>query len=97
MRIGVLASGSGTNLEAILEDRIPVAVVVADRPCRALEIADFLFGGGALSSRLGNRVRQKEGLSYTVNSHLTVSPMDRAARFMMFAICNPATHPSLRR
>ena len=40
MRIGVLASGSGTVLEAILEADIPVAVVIADRECRALEIAD---------------------------------------------------------
>ena len=40
MRIGVLASGTGTNLEAILEARLPVVVVVADRPCRALQVAD---------------------------------------------------------
>ena len=40
MRIGVLASGSGTNLEAILEAEIPVAVVVVDRPCRAIEVAE---------------------------------------------------------
>jgi phosphoribosylglycinamide formyltransferase-1 len=40
MRIGVLASGSGTLLEAILADGIPVAVVLADRPCRALEVAE---------------------------------------------------------
>jgi len=39
VRIGVLVSGSGTNLEAILQADLPVAVVVADRPCRALEIA----------------------------------------------------------
>jgi formyltetrahydrofolate-dependent phosphoribosylglycinamide formyltransferase len=39
VRIGVLASGSGTNLEAILADGLPVAAVVADRPCRALTIA----------------------------------------------------------
>ena len=39
MRIGVLASGTGTNLEAILEARLPVVVVVADRPCRALQVA----------------------------------------------------------
>jgi phosphoribosylglycinamide formyltransferase-1 len=36
----VLASGSGTNLEAILEADLPVAVVVVDRPCRALEVAE---------------------------------------------------------
>ena len=40
MHIGVLASGGGTILEAILEAGIPVQVVVADRPCRALEVAD---------------------------------------------------------
>ena len=39
MRIGVLASGSGTNLEAILAARLPVVVVVVDRPCRATEVA----------------------------------------------------------
>lgn len=38
-RIAVLASGSGTLLEAILADELPVVVVVADRPCRALDIA----------------------------------------------------------
>ena len=40
MRIGVLASGGGSNLEAILAAGIPVAVVVVDRPCRATELAD---------------------------------------------------------
>ncbi|HEX9991769.1 MAG TPA: phosphoribosylglycinamide formyltransferase [Acidimicrobiales bacterium] len=40
MRIGVLVSGSGTILDAILEERLPVAVVVADRPCRALKVAE---------------------------------------------------------
>jgi len=39
VRIGVLASGSGTILEAILATDLPVRVVAADRPCRALEVA----------------------------------------------------------
>jgi phosphoribosylglycinamide formyltransferase-1 len=39
MRVGVLASGSGTILAAMVERGLPVAVVVADRPCGALEIA----------------------------------------------------------
>ena len=39
MQIGVLASGSGTILEAILQAGIRVAVVVVDRPCRATEVA----------------------------------------------------------
>ena len=39
-RIAVLASGSGTLLDAILADALPVTVVVTDRPCRALDVAD---------------------------------------------------------
>jgi phosphoribosylglycinamide formyltransferase 1 len=39
VRVAVLASGSGTLLEAIVADGIPVALVAADRPCRALEVA----------------------------------------------------------
>ena len=39
VRIGVLASGSGTILEAILATDLPVRVVAADRPCRALDVA----------------------------------------------------------
>jgi|SRR5437016_5134888 len=39
-RIGVLASGGGSNLEAILAAGLPVAVVVVDRPCRATELAE---------------------------------------------------------
>jgi phosphoribosylglycinamide formyltransferase-1 len=38
-RIAVLASGSGTLLEAILGDALPVVVVLTDRNCRALEVA----------------------------------------------------------
>ena len=39
VRIGVLASGSGTILEAILDSDLPVRLVAADRLCRALDVA----------------------------------------------------------
>src|SRR4051794_34747380 len=39
MRVGVLASGSGTILRSMLERGVPVAAVVVDRPCGALDIA----------------------------------------------------------
>jgi phosphoribosylglycinamide formyltransferase-1 len=38
-RIGVLASGSGTILRALAAARLPIAVVLVDRPCRATEVA----------------------------------------------------------
>jgi phosphoribosylglycinamide formyltransferase-1 len=40
MRTAVLASGSGTLLDAILSDGIPVDLVVVDRPCAATEVAE---------------------------------------------------------
>jgi phosphoribosylglycinamide formyltransferase 1 len=39
LNLGVLASGSGTILEAILAAGLVVTVVVGDRPCRALDVA----------------------------------------------------------
>ena len=54
-----------------------------------LVMADFVLGGGTLSSRLGDRVRQKEGLSYGVRSGLTASSVDLRTAFSVFAICNP--------
>ncbi len=38
VRIAVLASGSGTILESILDARIEVSLVVVDRRCRAKEV-----------------------------------------------------------
>jgi phosphoribosylglycinamide formyltransferase-1 len=39
VKIAVLVSGSGTILESILDSGIPVTAVLADRPCRGLEVA----------------------------------------------------------
>lgn len=39
MRLGVLASGTGSILTSILDAGLDVAVVVVDRPCRATEVA----------------------------------------------------------
>lgn len=39
VRVAVLVSGAGSILEAMLGEDVPVALVLADRACRALEIA----------------------------------------------------------
>jgi phosphoribosylglycinamide formyltransferase 1 len=36
----VLASGSGTILRALIDAHLPIAAVIVDRPCRAMEIAE---------------------------------------------------------
>ncbi len=51
MRVGVLASGSGTILQAMLDRRFPVVVVLADRPCGALDIARSAGVGAELVPR----------------------------------------------
>lgn len=40
MNLAVLVSGSGTLLEAMIEHALPISLVVADRECRGLTIAE---------------------------------------------------------
>jgi phosphoribosylglycinamide formyltransferase 1 len=40
MRIGILASGTGTILQALLDADLPIVVVIVDRPCAATERAE---------------------------------------------------------
>ena len=57
----------------------------------ALYVADFILGGGAtFDSRLGARIRQKEGISYGVGSELSVGSLDRAGAWSAYAIAAPA-------
>jgi zinc protease len=62
----------------------------SDPDFASLRLGNFLFGGGTLSSRLGNRIRQKEGLSYGVSSSFSASSRDPVATFTVTAITNPA-------
>lgn len=55
----------------------------------ALVIGDFVFGGGSLSSRLGDRVRQQDGLSYGVGSRFSAAARDPRSTFYIYAIYNP--------
>jgi zinc protease len=55
----------------------------------ALVMGNYILGSGALSSRLGDRIRQKEGLSYGVSSSFSASSWDERATLTMTAISNP--------
>jgi zinc protease len=59
----------------------------ADYP--ALILGNFILGSGTLSSRLGDRIRQKDGLTYGVSSSLSASAWDKRATLTITAICNP--------
>jgi zinc protease len=56
----------------------------------ALVMGNYILGASTLSSRLGDRVRQKEGLTYGVSSGLNASAWDERATLTITAICNPA-------
>ncbi|MEK7731902.1 MAG: pitrilysin family protein, partial [Planctomycetota bacterium] len=58
----------------------------ADFP--ALFMANYIAGGSG-NSRLINRIRQKEGLSYGVSSNLQASPHEPSASFVIGGICAP--------
>jgi zinc protease len=55
----------------------------------ALTLASYLFGEAGLNSRLMQRIRQQDGLSYGGNSSLNVGALDRASSFTINAIAAP--------
>src|SRR6266566_8693075 len=82
-----LATPDKANADYVAGELFALGDDDADYP--AVVMANYIFGSGALSSRLGMRVRQKEGLSYGVGSAVSVSSFDRRASISMNAICNP--------
>ena len=67
-----------------------------DADYAALVMGNYILGSGTLSSRLGTRVRQKEGLSYDITSSLSVSSQDPHASFTISAIVAPQNLPRLQ-
>jgi zinc protease len=54
-----------------------------------LVLGNYILGGGFLNSRLASRIRQKEGLSYSVGSDVGASSLDKVGQFRAQAICAP--------
>jgi zinc protease len=76
---------SGAAFGAMM--RLPISDDHPDYP--ALVMANQMFGGGFISSRLANRLRQQDGLSYGAGSFFNASPYDENATFGAYAICAP--------
>jgi zinc protease len=60
-----------------------------DADFAALQVGNFLFGAAPLASRLSQRVRGEEGLSYGTGSMYTAEPIDPSSRLFIYAITNP--------
>ncbi len=54
-----------------------------------LKIGNDILGGSGLHSRLGDRIRQKEGISYGVGSWVWAILLNNSGGFGSFAIYNP--------
>lgn len=55
----------------------------------ALKMGNYLFGEAALASRLSNRVRGEEGLSYGIGSMISADSKDPRGGMQIFGITNP--------
>ena len=75
------------NAVMIARLNLPIRDDHPDYP--ALTLANYMLGGGFLNSRLATRIRQKEGISYGVQSGLSASALDIDGSFLTFAIYNP--------
>jgi zinc protease len=81
---------------AVVYGGMMLAMKDTDDDLPALVLGNFVLGGGALSSRLGDRVRQKEGLSYGIFSGFSADALDPAARWTIAAIANPQNVPKVQ-
>ena len=83
MRLAVLVSGSGTILRAIFEAGLPVTVVLSDRPCAALALAEEHGAAAELVDRrayggFGSEF-DREGFTKTVAATLVAHQVDLVA------------------
>lgn len=60
-----------------------------DEDAAAMELGNYIFGGGFLNSRLATRLRQKDGLSYGAGSFIGQSPYEDKTSMGAYAICAP--------
>ena len=93
MRLAVLASGSGSILRAIIEDGPPVALVMTDRDCPALEVAASAGIPAVMISRrdFGYRAGagpdwDREGFTRDVCETLTSHQVDLVAMAGYFTV-----------
>ena len=67
----------------------PITMNVKHEDYLALTIANKIFGGSSFSSRIGARIRVKEGFSYSVGSGMNVNTLDTQGLFFAYAISAP--------
>ncbi len=79
---------------ASFEAGIPIRMSDNDPDYPAMVLANYMFGG-SLGSRMPNRIRNVEGLSYGVSSRLTAPAEGDGALFSASAISAPQNTPKV--
>ncbi|WP_286262932.1 M16 family metallopeptidase [Thalassotalea atypica] len=74
---------------AVFVAAVSLPVGINDKDAPALELGNYILGGGFLNSRLATRLRQKDGLSYGAGSFVNMSRSDDRASMGAYAICAP--------
>lgn len=75
---------------AIVRMHEPLALNTEDADYAALDLAVHIFGGGGLESRLSERVRQKEGLTYGIGASLNAGFWGNDGNFAIQATYEPS-------
>jgi zinc protease len=91
-------SGAGMKDDIVTPDKsnaeylagLSFALSDSDPDYPALRIGNFIFGGSTLASRIGDRIRQKDGLSYGATSSFVASSRDPVASLTVTVSTNPA-------
>ncbi len=90
-------NGTGLKEDIVTPDKsnaeylagLSFALSDSDPDYPALRIGNFIFGGSTLASRLGDRIRQKDGLSYGATSSFVASSRDPVASLTVTVSTNP--------
>ena len=68
---------------------VPISLQDTDPDFALATIANYIFGGSGLDSRLMDRLRQKDGVSYGGGATLGVSSRTKASTWQLYAIAAP--------
>lgn len=79
---------------AVYMAQLPVKIQDTDPRYAALSVANYLLGGSQ-TSRLWNRVRVQDGLSYTVSSGFDASSYEPSGSWSLYAIYAPENRARL--
>lgn len=81
---------------AIYIGSLPLELTTESPDYARMAIANRIFGASSMKGRIADRLRQKEGISYSASSYLQIGTLDTAGRFGLQALFAPANAERLK-